>query len=130
MAFPGTYNINYYMGDTYEFRVYPKDASGATFPLNQYTDADFVIATVRGADGEADRINAYAAISDDNSHVLCAIRPEDSIDLDPTATYVYDVQIARAAEGTEPYDYVYTILTGQITITDQVTPVADTDTGS
>ena len=24
MAFPGTYNINYYEGDTYEFIIYPK----------------------------------------------------------------------------------------------------------
>ena len=127
MAFPGTYNINYYMGDTYEFRVYPKDASGATFALNQYTDVDFVIATDRGTTGVADRINAFATISDDNAYILCAIRPEDALELDPDQTYVYDVQIARNAT---PYDYVYTVLTGTVTITDQVTPVEDTDTGS
>lgn len=126
MAFPGTYNINYYMGDTYEFRVYPKNADSSAFQLSQYTDVDFVIATERGTGGFAERINCYAAISDDNTYVQCAIRPDDALELDPTVTYVYDVQISGTPAGAN-YPYVYTLLTGEIAITDQVTPVADTD---
>ena len=34
MAFPGTYSINYYEGDRYEFVIYPKDAAGNVFNLN------------------------------------------------------------------------------------------------
>jgi len=37
MAFPGTYNINYYKGDTLEFRIYPKTADGEAFNLSPYT---------------------------------------------------------------------------------------------
>lgn len=51
MAFPGTYNINYYKGDTYEFNVYPKNSDGTTFNLNTdpaYTPT-FTIATKRGS---------------------------------------------------------------------------------
>lgn len=44
MTFPATYNINYYLGDTHEFKVYPKDSSGAAFPLATYTDVEFIIA--------------------------------------------------------------------------------------
>lgn len=51
MAFPGTYNINYYKGDTFEFNVYPKNSDGTAFNLN--TDpaysATFTIATKRGS---------------------------------------------------------------------------------
>lgn len=48
MAFPGTYNINYYKGDTYEFAVYPKTTEGGTFLMTDYTSAKFTIATARG----------------------------------------------------------------------------------
>lgn len=126
MAFPGTYNISYYMGDTYEFNVYPKNASGGTFSLASYTDFDFVIAEVAGADGVAGRVNCFAVVSDDNTYVRCAIRPEDALSLDPSKDYVYDVQIAKNVDG-DDYPYVYTLLTGSISITDQVTPVVDTD---
>lgn len=51
MAFPGTYNINYYKGDTFEFNVYPKNSDGTVFNLNTdpaYTPT-FTIATKRGS---------------------------------------------------------------------------------
>lgn len=51
MAFPGTYNINYYKGDTFEFNVYPKNSDGTTFNLNTdpaYTST-FTLATKRGS---------------------------------------------------------------------------------
>ena len=45
MAFPGTYNISYYKGDTLEFKIYPKDSSGASFSLDNYI-ATFTIAFI------------------------------------------------------------------------------------
>ena len=48
MAFPGTYNFNYYRGDTFQFIVRPKDANGDQFDLDGYT-AGFTIASSRGA---------------------------------------------------------------------------------
>ena len=33
MAFPGTYNFNYYRGDTNEFVISPKNSDGTTFQL-------------------------------------------------------------------------------------------------
>jgi hypothetical protein len=68
MAFPGTYNINYYKGDTYEFRIYPKDAEGNAFPLGDYEGSEtFTIANVRG-ELATTTVFAYADILDD--HVL------------------------------------------------------------
>jgi hypothetical protein len=122
MAFPATHNISYYMGDTHEFRVYPKDSSGAAFPLAQYNSVRFTIAERRGTPLSTDgpRVSCYAAFSNDRTNILCAITPEDSANLDPNKSYVYDVEIYKA--GT-PYDSVFTLLNGTISITDQVTPV-------
>lgn len=122
MAFPGTYNINYYKGDTLEFRIYPKDASGAVFPLDNYdltNGVKFTIAPQRGTDGVADQVEAFAEISLDRTYISCAIPPSAGNQLDPAIQYVYDVEISKV--GSAGYDYTYTLLTGTITITDQVT---------
>ena len=122
MAFPGTYNISYYKGDTLEFRVYPKDSSGATFDLEDYDNGDesplFTIAESRGSDGVDGQITAYSEVSADGSHILCVIRPEDGNQLTAGTTYVYDIEISKEAE---PYAIVHTILTGTISVTEQIT---------
>lgn len=117
MTFPGTYNINYYYGDTLEFRVYPKNANGSSFDLDTFTSAKFTLAPTRGASVD-DQISCYATISPDKSNVLCAITPENSLILDPTKQYVYDVEIRKSGS---PYDVVYSLLTGNVTITNDVT---------
>lgn len=121
MAFPGTLNINYYKGDTYEFRIYPKDSLGASFDLSQYGNAKFTISTSRGSTGVADQIECLAVITSgvSGNYVTCTIRPGDSVELIASTTpYVYDVEITRTAS---PYNYVYTLLTGSVTVTDQIT---------
>jgi len=125
MSFPATYNINYYMGDTFEFRIFPKDASGAPFPLAQFPNVRFTIATQRGPlpSTAPPRIEGYAEISIDRTSILCSIRPSDSAFLDATRQYVYDVEISRTAS---PYNQVFTLLTGNISITDQITPAITT----
>jgi hypothetical protein len=121
MTFPGTYNLNYYKGDTLEFRVYPKDASGAAFPLSQFTsdNVKFTIASSRGDDPDVS-VEGYTEIAEDNSNILCVITPEIATSLDANVDYVYDIEIARASS---PYNIVYTLLTGIVAIEDQVTPV-------
>lgn len=119
MAFPGTYNISYYKGDTYEFKIYPKDASGAAFPLDGYDLSEgvkFTISSDRGSSGIDDQIEGYSAISTDRTHITCAIRPENG-NLFNATNYVYDVEINKTAT---PYNIVRTLLTGTISVTDQV----------
>lgn len=124
MAFPGTYNISYYKGDTLEFRIYPKDSNGNPFPLSQYSGTSgttkFTIASARGATEGS--INGYAQISFDQTFILCAITPANGETLEAGTEYVYDVEIARTSS---PYDFIYTLLTGTITVLEQVTPVGD-----
>lgn len=116
MAFPGTYNINYYKGDTYEFRIYPKDSAGEPFDLTDFNGSEtFTIANVRG-ESATTTVFAYANIVDD--YILCAIRPADGANLDAGTTYYYDVQID--ATGDLGYDLIHTLLTGTITVTDHV----------
>ncbi len=120
MAFPGTYNINYYKGDTFEFRVYPKNSNGEPFMLTglENEDVTFSFSTSRGPSGVANNHECFAQISTDKTYVLCAIRPADSNYVEAGTTYVYDVQVTFTSA---PYNKVYTLLTGTITVTDQVT---------
>jgi hypothetical protein len=121
MAFPANLNINYYRGDTYEFKAYPKFSSGESFDLSGYDRTNgvkFTISTDRGPQGVVNSIEAFSEISLDRTHITCAIRPGDGNQLDPSRQYVYDVEISKP--GT-PYDSVFTILTGNIFVTDQVT---------
>lgn len=145
MAFPGTYNINYYKGDTYEFRIYPKTANGDVFDLTDYIgggsyddDNDpetpnvpydnvmFIFAESRGSENWH---KCLAWISSDKTHVNCVIRggaDGDSQYLTPGTTYVYDVQVTKPSndDPDSPYTYpvIHTLLTGTITVTGQVTP--------
>jgi hypothetical protein len=119
MAFPGELNINYYKGDTHEFKVYPQKTDGSIFQLDDYSNATFKIAEVRGAAGVADQITASAIISTDGTHITCAITPANGALMDPSTTYEYDIQIYAPGSGT--YDKVFTLLTGSISVTDDVT---------
>lgn len=117
MAFPGTYNFSYYKGDTFSFIVYPKDASGAPFILTDYT-ASFTIAESRGTGGVATQVEALATIPSGENYIECVIRPTDGAQLDASKNYVYDVEISKTGDS---YNFVYTVLTGTVSVTEQVT---------
>ena len=125
MAFPAVFNISYYRGDTYEFRIYPKDASGNQFPLVGYdpvSGVKFTMSTERGADGISDQIEGYSKISSDGTYIDCAILPLNGIAMDFSLNYVYDVQVFKSGS---PYDVVTTLLTGTISVTEQITGAAE-----
>ena len=116
MAFPGTYNFNYYRGDTYQFIIRPKTANGGTFPLDDYdNNAVFTIAETRGTAGIPSQVAATATVDTINDIVTCTIEPTQGSELSGGTTYVYDVQIDNGA------GIVYTLLTGTITVTDDIT---------
>jgi hypothetical protein len=121
MAFPGKYDFNYYKGDTLEFKVYPKTTTGQAFSLQGY-EASFNIATSRGLPTDQ-QINAYSQPSPDKSYITCAITPADGSELQPGTTYVYDIEIRNMTA--TPYPLVYTLLNGNISITDQVTNITE-----
>ena len=117
MAFPGTYNFSYYRGDTYQFVIRPKNANGTTFSLDDYAgNADFTIANVRGSTGT--QISATATVDTGTDIVTCTITGTQGRQLVAGTTYVYDVQITDTT--TDP-DVVFTLLTGTITVTDDIT---------
>lgn len=113
MAFPGTYNINYYEGDTYEFKIYPKDSTGATFDLTGYS-VKFFIATATGPSGT--QFECLATIGPD-SVVSCTIPPGVGRTLVAGTPYFYDVEVTKAGSPTK----VYTLLAGSISVTADVT---------
>ncbi len=111
MAFPGSYNFNYYRGDTAEFVIRPKNANGSAFDLTGYT-SEFFIANQRGS--AATQYEAQAVVNATTDIVTCTILPGVGRQLAP-GTYVYDVQITTGAS------VIYTLLTGSITVTDDIT---------
>jgi hypothetical protein len=114
MAFPGTYNFSYYRGDTYQFIIRPKNANGTTFSLDAYAgNADFTIANVRGSTGT--QVAATATVDTATDIVTCTITGTQGRQLVAGTTYVYDVQIDNGA------GVIFTLLTGSITVTDDVT---------
>jgi hypothetical protein len=113
MTFPATYNFSYYRGDTNEFVIRPKNSDGSAFDLTDY-DAEFFIATARGAATSVVQYEAQAVVDEEDNLVTCTILPGVGEDLAP-ATYVYDVEI------TSGESLRYTLLTGNITVTEQVT---------
>jgi hypothetical protein len=114
MAFPGTYNINYYKGDRYEFVIYPKDAAGNEFDLTGYTSA-FYIASSTGPNPDEGPFTASAVIGNAKDRVTCVIIPDlGKYNLDAGTTYYYDVQVSNGVE------IVYTLLKGTITVTADV----------
>lgn len=121
MAFPGTYNINYYKGDTFEFNIFPKTSSNEPFSLTDYDQIRFTISNVRGPEVEGGpakvTINGYAA-KKNNLNILCAITPENGAAMVAGTPYYYDVEIAKIAS---PYDYIYTLLQGTITVSEETT---------
>jgi hypothetical protein len=111
MAFPGSYNFNYYRGDTAEFVIRPKTANGDAFDLTGFS-SDFFIATVRGQSGT--QYEAQAVVDGSADTITCTILPGVGRELS-AGNYVYDVQIDSSASE------IYTVLTGVITVTDDIT---------
>lgn len=132
MAFPGTYNISYYKGDTLEFLIYPKDTAGGQYSLNGYDTVKFTISNFRGetsSTGES-KITINALATNEGQYIKCVIRPIDG-DGDGTPenpgmvggkTYVYDVEITKK---TSPYYQVHTLLSGNVSVTEQVSLPSD-----
>jgi hypothetical protein len=116
MAFPGTYNFNYYRGDTFEFIIRPRDAAGDPFPLEDY-EAIFTIADRRGPGTSLVPViqeEALAVVNTVDGIVTCTISESVGRQLDSTRTWVYDVQIDNGSS-------VFTLLNGNITVTEDIT---------
>jgi hypothetical protein len=121
MAFPGTYNFNYYNGDSFEFFVYPKTSNGQVFDSLEDYSAKFTIATARGseeaivlASNSSTGSTQLLATVEDNDHVVCEILPTGGETLQGSS-YVYDVEIENPLTGK-----VYTLLTGTISVTQDI----------
>ena len=113
MAFPGTYNFNLYRGDQYDFVINPKNPNGTPFDLTGYT-ALFAVATERG--NPAAFVGSASASVDSSGidKVTCKIPSLFSSQLSGTS-YVYDIEVLNSSSST-----VYTLLTGNITVTQDV----------
>jgi hypothetical protein len=119
MAFPGTYNFNYYRGDTFEFVIRPKNTNGTPYDLSAFQVAQFTIANQRGPGTVANpRIvyNAEATINVVENIITCRVSSVVGRNLAPGTTWVYDVEIQDSTATN-----IFTLLTGNISSTDDIT---------
>jgi len=112
MAYPYTYNFDYYVGDTFQFVIRPKFYNDDTsqleeVDLSQYNSL-FVIATERG-NYQSTVFSASAQVSGSPSSLLCTIDPQSGLLL-TGASYIYDVEITNKTNSADRA----TLLTGTI----------------
>jgi hypothetical protein len=113
MAFPKTHNFNYYRGDTFEFIVELKSQGGNDFDISPFDNYVFRIANKRGSGATQ---YAGLAVKVDPASVKCTITPAVGRTM-AAGDYFYDVQIT---DTTPDPDTIYTVLTGVMTVIDDV----------
>lgn len=111
MAFPGTYNFSYYRGDTFDFIVRPKDASGNSFSLDGYRGI-ITISDIRGPTATVS-FEVDLEVNTVDNFVTCSISSGIGRNLDPSTSWVYDIEITNDIN-------VYTLLNGNISVTDDI----------
>jgi len=114
MPFPKTFDFNYYKGDTFQFNVELKNSDGTDFLISGYETFAFKLANQRGSGGT--QVSALA-VKHEPATVACTITSTVGRTLS-AGQYVYDVQIT---DTTPTPNIIYTILTGSITVTDDIT---------
>jgi hypothetical protein len=115
MAFPGTYNFSYYRGDTFEFKIFPKLENGAKFDLSNYS-AKFTAAPRRGT-GVSQITFSNPIINIIEGSITCLIDSDNGKLITAGPPWVYDIEIKKTITPAR----TSTILTGTITITEDVT---------
>jgi len=112
VAYPYTYDFDYYVGDSYQFVIRPKIYNEDTeeleeVNLSQYNSL-FVVATERG-NSQSIVFSASPQVSASPYSLLCTISPENGQILSG-ASYIYDVEITNKTNSTDRT----TLLTGTI----------------
>jgi hypothetical protein len=120
MSIPKFYNFDYYAGDLYQLVLYPRNDDGTPFDLNGYS-AEMEIATERG-NPNTTVLEITGQINLNPPRILATITPEDGAELN-LSDYVYDIEV-RNDENPED---VYTFLTGNISVTQDVTLYGNQD---
>lgn len=115
MSFPANYNIRYYKGDLYQFVIRPKTSAGDIYPIDNVTYYSYFRISTQRNGSSGDTIEANTSISD--NAVTCELRPSVGNSLVPGTTYYYDVSIEDQSDP----NIVYTLLTGTITVTGDIT---------
>jgi hypothetical protein len=113
MSFPANFDISYYRGDRYELILNPKNANGTVFDLTGYSSS-FVVGTARGS-ASAAVVTFTPTVDIDAGTITAVIDPENGKDYLTTGPYVYDIEISKSAS------VVYTLVTGTISVTQDVT---------
>ena len=105
---PARYDFKYYVGDTKDFVLYPKNSDGTPYDLSDYVTS-MVIADELSM---SPAWSAEAQASIVGQTIECSIQPNIGNQLISKSRYFYDVQISKTVGGKE---YVFTFVKGVIT---------------
>ena len=109
MSLPATFDLNYYIGDTEEFVIYPTAADGSKYDLTNFAAA-FVISDERSP-APAWSVTAEVTANATEGYLHCIIHPSVGLQLQEDKLYYYDVEIRKGIGSDEA---VYTLLRGTI----------------
>jgi hypothetical protein len=112
IAFPATYNISYYRGDSYNFVINPKNPNGTSFNLAGFSGL-FTISTERG-NPAAEVATGTAIVNSEAATVTCEI-PDSLGSVLSGASYLYDIEVNNSSAST-----TFTLLTGTISVTQDI----------
>ena len=105
---PARYDFKYYVGDTKDLVLYPKNSDGTPYDLSDYVTS-MVIADELSM---SPAWSAEAQASIVGQTIECSIQPNIGNQLISKSRYHYDVQISKTVGGKE---YVFTLVKGVIT---------------
>jgi hypothetical protein len=114
MAFPATYNFNYYRGDSFDFIINPKNPNGTSFDLDGFTSLFTIASSVTPQNVVVAELGD-SLVNSQTATVACSITPEIGVSLS-AGPYIYDVEVFNSETSV-----THTLLRGTITVTQDVT---------
>ena len=101
MAFPATYNISYYSGDTYQFVIKPKNSDGSSYNIAStiYTPKFYISTSRNGSAG--DTIEASATISSSSYSIVGKVLTDNVATLSTSTTHNYIIGDSVSVSGVD-----------------------------
>ena len=118
---PASYNITYYRGDTFTLTVTVYDANGQELDMSQWTGVTFGLNKNRGA--YTNTVALSASLNKSASQITCSISSSTGAGL--SGSYFYDVTLYRKDTVNNVVTSEYTVMTGTLTVSDDVVNVSD-----
>lgn len=114
MALPVYRDINYYRGDTFAEKLYPKNSDGSSFSLSGYESYLYIDLNRDGILNDSSK-SIQASVDTSENSIVYTITSTVGISLLAETTYSYEVKIKNTVSSE-----VYTLVTGSLIVSGNV----------